>query len=132
MINLIFPAPPHPVEEFFRSSRSGPELPTLLLLLLAAGIFAPVAEECFFRGFFLPALARRWGWTRAIHGSAFVFAALHGDAYRFLPLYAAGCWLGRVVSRERTLLPAIVAHAVWNLIGLALLYLGMLYMGGIG
>ncbi|WP_083765254.1 CPBP family intramembrane glutamic endopeptidase [Heliomicrobium modesticaldum] len=152
LISRFFPAPPHPVEQLLQGTGTGlergiaagagigsrlgpdgePALSTWLLLLFAAAVFAPVAEESFFRGFFLPALARRWGWTKAIHGTAFVFAAMHGDPYRFLPLYVAGYWLGLVVSREGTILPAIVAHAVWNLIGLGFIYLGLLYMGWIG
>jgi membrane protease YdiL (CAAX protease family) len=48
-----------------------------LMLFLPVLVVAPVAEELFFRGLVLHGYARRYGLTKAVWGSAVLFAAFH-------------------------------------------------------
>ena len=47
---------------------------------------APIAEELFFRGFALPAMARSWGPVAAVIVSGALFSGLHGDPVGFVGL----------------------------------------------
>lgn len=117
-----FPIPEHPVQRFFRN----PSLTSyqIVLLFLSVGLIAPLSEEAFFRGFLLPALGTKWGIPVARHLSAIIFGMMHFDPYRFIPLYIAGFILGRGAIRDQSLATAVIGHAVWNLCGVSLLWLG--------
>ncbi|MBC9784008.1 CPBP family intramembrane metalloprotease [Heliobacterium chlorum] len=117
----IFPGPEHPIQRLFQAGAVN--LTQMVLLFLAVAFVAPVTEECFFRGFLLPAMGHRWGDRMASHLTALLFAAMHLDPYRFLPLYAAGYMLNRGALRARSIVPAVFAHAFWNLTGLILIWI---------
>jgi len=85
-----------------------------LLLFLPVVVVAPVAEELFFRGLVLRGYARRYGLTKAVWGSAVLFAVFHLNPWQAvlaLPLGLAFAWL---VLRTGSLLPAILGHAMVN------------------
>jgi membrane protease YdiL (CAAX protease family) len=55
-----------------------------------------------------------------------IFAALHFDLLRFLPLFIAAVGLTFLFEKTGSLWPGIVAHGVWNLIMLvAVLWQGV-------
>ena len=91
--------------------------------VLAAVILAPMGEETLFRGVLYRALAGRLGAGAGIIMSALIFGAMHLDLYRLLPLAVGGAGLAFMVRRSGSLWPAVVAHATWNGLMLALVFL---------
>ena len=85
-----------------------------LMLFLPVVVVAPVAEELFFRGLVLRGYARRYGFPKAVWGSAVLFAVFHLNPWQAvlaLPLGLAFAWL---VLRTGSLVPAILGHAMVN------------------
>jgi hypothetical protein len=91
--------------------------------LLLAGVFAPVCEELYFRGFVYPVLRCRFGVPAAVLITSCLFAAIHFDLVRFLFLALLGAFLTMVCEKTRSLIPAIAAHSAYNLASILLLFL---------
>ncbi|HXF82450.1 MAG TPA: CPBP family glutamic-type intramembrane protease [bacterium] len=89
----------------------------LVLVFLLVCALVPVAEELFFRGFVYGAL-RRWGVAAAALLSALFFAAVHNQIVHFLPIFALGLILALLYERTGSLLPAMLVHAVNNVVAL--------------
>jgi membrane protease YdiL (CAAX protease family) len=91
---------------------------------LLATIAAPFMEEFIFRGFLFNAL-RRYApvWAAALI-SGVVFGIVHGSLSAFLPLAAAGIVLAYVYYRSGSLTAAMLTHALFNLVNVALLAVG--------
>lgn len=101
----------------------------LILVIVASALVAPVIEEVFFRGAFLPAVTQRLGAGRgfeliaiAIVSAAFagVHAAAGAGALTIVATLIAGIGFG-LVARSHGVGSAIVAHVVFNATGLALI-----------
>jgi len=85
-------------------------VPLLLLMAVSPGI----CEELVFRGVFL-GLLRRVGSTRyAVLMSSAGFAIIHMSVFRFLPTFILGVLMASVVVRTRSIVPAMLLHAVYN------------------
>lgn len=84
-------------------------------------VVVPFAEEVVYRGVVLPAFGARWGTGAAVAVSALVFSAVHVSAVGFLPLLVVGAILGWLFVASRSLRVAILAHAVFNALGVAVL-----------
>lgn len=105
-----------------------PQVPTellgegfrLALNYLVIGLWGPVAEEVFFRGFVLQALLARWPAPAAAAASAALFAASHVEPGTLLPIFVTGLLLAWLYIKSRSLWPPIVAHAAQNVLALAL------------
>jgi membrane protease YdiL (CAAX protease family) len=82
-------------------------------LFLVAVVFAPVAEEYFFRGLLFRVLDREIGGGRALLLSAAVFAIIH-PPLSWLPVAAAGAIMAWLFRQTRHLLPCIACHAAYN------------------
>ena len=93
---------------------------TRLLSFLFLGVLGPVAEEVFFRGFLLTALAPSMGPIRAMLVSSAVFGAAHGDVAVMIPLFVTGLLLSWLYLRTRSIWPPAVAHMAQNVIALSL------------
>jgi membrane protease YdiL (CAAX protease family) len=79
------------------------------LTLLFAFTFAPLAEELFFRGY----LQQKLG----VVLTALVFGFLHagfGSVFEVVAALSAGLIFGVFVKRTGNLVPAILAHALYN------------------
>jgi len=87
------------------------------------GILAPLGEEVYFRGFAYPVLKRKLGPGLGILASAVFFSVLHFDAFRFLPITIGGVGLAWLYERTGFLVIPIIAHSVWNLSMLGLVFL---------
>ena len=83
----------------------------------------PVLEELFFRGYCQRRLAEDWGDGPAIVGTACLFTFAHAQ-YQIANLYNVGMVVGLLMSAvgfglvfawTRSLVPAIVAHAVFDI-----------------
>jgi membrane protease YdiL (CAAX protease family) len=84
------------------------------VLVGAVVIFAPLAEELFFRGIVFNAWEREYGTRRAVYGSAGLFALIHGSIFALVPILALGIVLASVYRRTRSLPATIALHATFN------------------
>jgi len=92
--------------------------PWFWLVAATAGLLAPIAEELVFRGFLLPLLQPRLGRVASLAATSLLFGLGHGLPYA-LPLTALGAFFGWLVQRHRSLLPAMLAHAIFNAVTFA-------------
>ena len=90
------------------------------LVVLAIVLFAPIAEELFFRGIVFNAwrreASRRWAYI----GSAALFAVIHLSLVSLVPIFLLGLALAWVYERTGSLLAPIAMHATVNGISVAL------------
>jgi membrane protease YdiL (CAAX protease family) len=94
-----------------------------LYLAVFTVAIAPVAEEFIFRGMLYPFL-KQSGWPRmAWLGVSFLFALIHWDATAFVPLFLLALILTWLYERTDSLLVPVTAHALFNGVSLALLWL---------
>lgn len=97
----------------------GPAFAVLTVVLIVG---APVVEELFFRGLLLRACKRRWGSAGALAVTACVFGATHFQLLQFVGLAAFGAVLAWLALRYERLGPAIWAHAAFNAVTVAALF----------
>ena len=112
LLTRFLPAPSHPATEMLGDN---PSTATIALLFLSAGVLAPLGEELAFRGLLLGAQRR---WMRAVGAgilNGLLFAAIHpqGPAL-ILGLASIGFAASMVTQMYRSVMPAIVMHAVHN------------------
>jgi sodium transport system permease protein len=90
-------------------------IPLSMRILLLA-ISPAVCEELFFRGAFLSGLRRDLSVVSCLAWEAVLFGAAHSSIYRFVPTAILGMVLAAITLRGRSLLPAILLHATYNLL----------------
>jgi membrane protease YdiL (CAAX protease family) len=112
----------HPVVAFLAERR---DFRAVLLVVLTAVVAAPLAEEFFFRRVLQGWLEKRLparNAAGAIVVSAAAFALAHqGQGLAFVPLFPLGLVLGYLVRQTGSLLPAILLHALFNAVSIAIL-----------
>jgi membrane protease YdiL (CAAX protease family) len=88
----------------------------LVGLIGAAAVFTPVLEEMLFRGVLLQAFAKHlpFAWANAVQAA--LFAALHETLVLSPFFFAFACINGVLARRAGGLLPAILLHALNNLV----------------
>lgn len=86
------------------------------LLLILGGILAPLKEEVIFRGIFYPPFRMAYGRGKGILFTAGLFAILHFDIVRFIPLFIGGVALTWLYQKTSSLWPSILAHGTWNIL----------------
>lgn len=98
---------------------------TVLTFLFIASITAPLIEEITFRGHLLPAMSSVFrSVPLGIAASSLIFAAIHPTGIpAWLPLAWIGAMGAMLTYQTRSLVPAIVLHAVHNFSTLALVVL---------
>lgn len=116
----------HPVVDLLTSRR---DAWAVWLVVVSAVIVAPLAEEFFFRRVLQGWVESIWPGRRAaaaaIVVSAAAFAAAHvGQGLAHVPLFFLGLVLGFVARQGGSLLPAILLHALFNLVSVVLLLAG--------
>ena len=95
----------------------------VVLVVLIAGVGAPLVEELFFRGFLLRGLERRLGTTWAVLVSSLVFAGVHLQGLQFPALFLFGLLAAWLTVRSGRLGPAWAAHVGFNAVTVAILLL---------
>ncbi|MDQ6674656.1 MAG: CPBP family intramembrane metalloprotease [Chloroflexota bacterium] len=115
--------------------RSESLFPGFTLLLLSAGVLAPIVEELFFRGFLFGLYRRRQPLWVAYMVPSVLFTLLHNDPSHMSVPQMAGLSIGIFIlallltwmyQHTGSLYPGMLAHAVNNATGLILVYtLGM-------
>jgi len=92
-----------------------------VLLLVLVGVVPAVCEELLFRGFVQAGLLREFeSAPKAIVVGALVFAGFHLNPWRLLVLLVIGLYLGFLAQRSASLLPAMLAHALNNVLSMSL------------
>ncbi len=91
----------------------------MLSALILVVIIPPITEETLFRGALLNAW-RPMGRARAILLTSLLFALFHFDVASIPAIFLLACFLGMAAYDLRTIYPGMIAHAVNNLISLAL------------
>lgn len=89
------------------------------LLAIIAVSLGPFVEELFFRGFFYPVLARRWGVAWAIFLTALPFALMHLPQYGYawgalLVIFIVGVVCGTVRAVTKSVGASFLVHAGYN------------------
>lgn len=88
-----------------------------LAVLVVALAFGPgLAEEMFFRGFMQTRLVERFGAALAVGVTAGCFGLIHFDLVHTPVAAGLGLFLGWATERTGTIVPAMVAHVVNNLL----------------
>lgn len=99
-----------------------PSPATVILILILGSVVAPLWEEVVFRGFLFPAITKLTG--QPIIGalaSSFLFAAIHPQGVVGIPLLMTiGCMLCAVSYQTKSLVPAMILHAINNFLTLTL------------
>lgn len=84
------------------------------LLFAIVGVGAPIAEEIFYRGLVLGALAKRFGTTWAVIGSSVLFGLSHFQLLQLPALVVAGAVFALLYVRTGRLGAAIIGHMAFN------------------
>lgn len=100
------------------------------VVMMSAGLGAPLVEEIFFRGLLLRSLQTmpkvqrlsRFSTAVPIVLSGVLFAAAHIQGVQFFGLALVGVALAVIRTREGRLAPSVFAHAGFNLIALFVAY----------
>ena len=86
---------------------------SLALLAFSVAILTPFAEELLFRGFIIGMLLKRYSDTQAIVISSLIFAIAH-EPIAMVLAFGGGLLYGWVRVRTGSILPGMIAHAIWN------------------
>lgn len=103
----------------------------LTLLIVLATVIAPIAEELLFRGTLFRYVRTRWPHWLALLAPGVVFAALHVNwrtfegLASFVPLITLALILALAYERTGRISTAIIAHALFNLHSVILLFAGV-------
>jgi uncharacterized protein len=89
----------------------GAELFTAVVVL---GVVAAAAEEIFFRGYMQTRLRASWRPGTAVAVTSIAFALLHMEWIHASMALVLGLYLGTLVERTGSVLPAVVCHVVNN------------------
>lgn len=92
---------------------------TVILIAIFAVTLGPLMEELFFRGFFYPVLARRFGITAGVAVSALGFGLMHAAQYGYswasvLLIFLVGLVLGVVRVVKDSVGASFLVHAAYN------------------
>jgi membrane protease YdiL (CAAX protease family) len=86
----------------------------VVLFLITLGVLPALCEETLFRGFLYTSLRRKFGVFISIVFSATLFSLAHFDVGGALQLFVLGALFAFVFERTKSLIPAMVAHCMWN------------------
>lgn len=129
LVNYLSELMKQPVDpvahEMLKMLREEYSVSLLVNLIISAVILAPLVEEIVFRGVFQTSLLRLFNgrrWPTILIASA-VFAVIHWAVVPWqglIPLFTLGVIWGVLYERTGSLLPPILAHAVFNAANIAL------------
>lgn len=114
MLENLLPMPKDtPFDKLFERPRDA------YLLAIIAVSLGPLVEELFFRGFFYPVLARRWGIGWAIFLTALPFALMHMPQYGWawgalLVIFIVGLVCGTVRAVTKSVGASFLVHVGYN------------------
>jgi membrane protease YdiL (CAAX protease family) len=110
-------------QEAVHALRVTSEWSNRVVLGVLALFLAPIVEEIFFRGMLYPAI-KQAGFPRlATFGVSLLFALIHFNVVSFVPLFVLAILLAALYEHTNNLLAPIAAHALFNGLNFAMLYL---------
>jgi uncharacterized protein len=98
-----------------------PGIGIAIFAVMAIVVFAPIAEEIFFRGFFYAGLRTRWSlWPSALLSGA-VFGLVHAPTgpTAAIPLAGLGVGLAWLYNKTGSIYPSMMAHFLNNAIAIS-------------
>lgn len=106
------------------------DLTALAFSFVMIVILAPLVEELLFRGWIFGSLRARFSAGATILGTTFLFAVVHVDQTGLYPVavLVPGFILGVIRERTGSTKAAVLAHAIYNLVGWVLLVLAALLL----
>ncbi len=116
------------VEDYAEASASLEDASALAFLCVV--VVSPVVEEVVFRGLIMTRLTRVLPPWPAVVLSACIFGLCHGEFLWFCYAFALGLVFGLLDMRTRSILPSILAHMAFNLIGQTFTTLSSLFPEG--
>ncbi len=87
---------------------------TMLAMTITIVIITPIFEETMFRALLYSGMRKYMNAVNAVLLSSFIFAGVHFSLSAFLPLFFLGAVLATMQERYRSLIPAIITHALLN------------------
>ena len=96
-----------------------------MLLIAFAVLEAPLLEEPLFRGVMFRGFAKAMPAWGAMPLSGFCFALIHVNAVTMFPLWFLGVAFAWLYWRTGSLLAPIIAHCLFNLLNVALVFMGV-------
>ncbi|HVL90742.1 MAG TPA: type II CAAX endopeptidase family protein, partial [Actinomycetota bacterium] len=109
-----------PVTEPDQLNYSDPSGLVLTITAIGVIVIAPIAEEIFFRGFVFRGFRRDVGFVIAAVASSILFMFAHLPFWIIFPsIFTLGLFLSRALEKRASLIPCIVAHALFNSAGFA-------------
>lgn len=93
-----------------------------ILALVVTVVIAPIVEELFFRGFIYGVLRERMSAGWAILLSSAIFAAYHFNLWLVVPIVMLGIALAWLTEWQRSIWPAIICHALNNVLAVLVVY----------
>jgi membrane protease YdiL (CAAX protease family) len=96
-------------------------IPMRIILILMVCCVVPAAEETIFRGLLYRGLRKQWGPVAGMVISSVLFSLGHQDLPTALPLFILAMGLAWSVERTGSIVPAVIAHALFNLFPILLL-----------
>jgi uncharacterized protein len=114
MLGSLLPMPKDtPFDKLFQNRRDA------YLLAIIATTLGPLMEEVFFRGFFYPVVAKRWGAGWGIFVSALPFALMHMQQYGYswgilLVIFGVGVVCGIVRALTGSVAASFLVHVGYN------------------
>jgi membrane protease YdiL (CAAX protease family) len=114
MLGSLLPMPKStPFDDLFQNRRDA------FLLAIIATTLGPLMEELFFRGFFYPVVAKRWGAGWGIFLSALPFALMHMQQYGYawgilLVIFGVGVVCGIVRAVTGSVAASFLVHVGYN------------------
>ncbi len=121
LINMIIPIPEWLLEQM-QPLQAENNL-DWALIITGAVVIAAVAEEALFRGFFQVTLERKGDATRAVLLSSITWTLIHMNPYWAIQIFVTGVVIGYLAWRTDSLLPAVIVHALNNLLAVLALNL---------
>ncbi len=97
--------------------RAHPTTLVLALVGISVIVFAPLAEEAFFRGFIYRGISRWAAPSTAIVVSAVIFGVVHVIPLVIPGVLAFGIILAWVAERRDSIVPGMIAHMMFNIFG---------------
>ena len=101
---------PEFIEKMFMELLSKRNLPTFLLLVIAA----PILEEMLCRGIILDGFLKIYNPGKAIIWSAVIFGLMHLNPWQFISAFGLGLYMGWLYHTTGSLSSTILVHAIAN------------------
>jgi len=95
-----------------------------ILAMVIVAILTPFVEETFFRGIIHRGLDQRFGFVPGGLLSAGIFTLAHVAPTVYIPIFVLGFGFAALCSQTQSLWPSIVAHFLWNTLGVVAQFLG--------